>query len=233
MQRAPAAIYVISHDDIEQSRVTSVPEALRLAPNLLVTQTSSSAFVVSTRGFSGNPNAQNFSNKLLILIDGRSVYTPLYSGIYANTLDAMLEDIDRIEVISGVGATLWGANGMNGVINIITRASYLTQGSFVDLFSAETSSRAISIMARSRTHKLKLTSTRPNSSVRRLGLPSWCILTMLSCSKRLPQVYGIGLFGAVVSGSTVTESRIPQPFYSSRRIVSSPSATSSSKALLP
>jgi iron complex outermembrane receptor protein len=132
LQRAPAAIYVISHDDIERSGVTSVPEALRLAPNLLVTQTSSSAYVISARGFSGNSNSQNFSNKLLILIDGRSVYTPLYSGIYANTLDVMLEDIDRIEVISGVGATLWGANAMNGVINIITRASYVTQGSFVD-----------------------------------------------------------------------------------------------------
>jgi iron complex outermembrane receptor protein len=132
LQRAPAAVYVISHDDIERSGVTSVPEALRLAPNLLVTQTSSSAYVISARGFSGNVNAQNFSNKLLILIDGRSVYTPLFSGIYANTLDVMLEDIDRIEVISGVGATLWGANAMNGVINIITRASYLTQGSIID-----------------------------------------------------------------------------------------------------
>jgi iron complex outermembrane receptor protein len=132
LQRAPAAIYVISHEDIERSGVTSVPEALRLAPNLLITQTSSSAYVISARGFSGNPNAQNFSNKLLILIDGRSVYTPLYSGIYANTLDVMLEDVDRIEVISGVGATLWGANAMNGVINIITRSSYLTQGSFAE-----------------------------------------------------------------------------------------------------
>lgn len=132
LQRAPATIYVISHDDIERSGVTSVPQALRLAPNLLVTQTSSSGYVISARGFGGNPTAQNFSNKLLILIDGRSVYTPLYSGIYANTLDVMLEDIDRIEVISGVGATLWGANAMNGVINIITRSSYLTQGAFID-----------------------------------------------------------------------------------------------------
>ena len=132
LQRAPAAVYVISHDDIARSGVTSVPEALRLAPNLLVTQTSSSAYVISARGFGGNPDAQNFSNKLLILIDGRSVYTPLFSGIYANTLDLMLEDIDRIEVISGVGATLWGANAMNGVINIITRSSYLTQGSYLD-----------------------------------------------------------------------------------------------------
>jgi iron complex outermembrane recepter protein len=132
LQRAPACIYVVSHDDIVRSGVTSIPEALRLAPNLLVTQTSSSAYVISSRGFGGNPNSQNFSNKLLILIDGRSVYTPLYSGIYANTLDVMLEDVDRIEVISGVGATLWGANAMNGVINIITRASYLTQGTFID-----------------------------------------------------------------------------------------------------
>jgi iron complex outermembrane recepter protein len=132
LQRAPASIYVISHDDIARSGVTSVPEALRLAPNLLVTQTSSSAYFISARGFGGNPDAQNFSNKLLILIDGRTVYTPLYSGIYANTLDVLLEDVDRIEVISGVGATLWGANAMNGVINIITRSSYLTQGGFVD-----------------------------------------------------------------------------------------------------
>ena len=132
LQRAPAAVYVISHEDIVRSGATSVPEVLRLAPNLLVTQTSSSAYVISARGFGGNPTSQNFSNKLLILIDGRSVYTPLFSGIYANTLDVMLEDIERIEVISGVGATLWGANAMNGVINIITRSSYLTQGTFID-----------------------------------------------------------------------------------------------------
>ena len=132
LQRAPAAIYVISHDDIVRSGATSVPEALRLAPNLLVTQTSASAYVISARGLGGNPTAQNFSNKLLILIDGRPVYTPLYSGIYADTLDVVLEDVDRIEVISGVGATLWGANAMNGVINIITRSSYLTKGTYVD-----------------------------------------------------------------------------------------------------
>jgi hypothetical protein len=97
MQRAPATIYVITHEDILRSGVTSVPEALRLAPNLLITQTSSSAYTISARGLGGNPAAQNFSNKLLILIDGRSVYTPLFSGIYSDTLDVMLEDIDRIE----------------------------------------------------------------------------------------------------------------------------------------
>ncbi len=132
LQRAPAAVYIISHDDIVRSGATSVPEVLRLAPNLLVTQTTSSAYVISARGMGGNPASQSFSNKLLVLIDGRSVYTPLFSGIYADTLDVLLEDIERIEVISGVGATLWGANAMNGVINIITRASYHTQGTFVD-----------------------------------------------------------------------------------------------------
>ncbi len=103
LQRAPATIYVITHEDIVRSGVTSVMEALRLAPNLLVQQQNSSSYTISARGLAGNAAAQNFSNKLLILIDGRSVYTPLYSGIYANTVDMMLEDIERIEVISGVG----------------------------------------------------------------------------------------------------------------------------------
>ncbi len=132
LQRAAASIYVISRDDILRSSATNVFEALRLAPNLLVTQLTSSSYVVAARGFGGNPSAQNFANKLLILVDGRSAYSPLYSGIYSIALDVMLEDVDRIEVISGPGATLWGANAMNGVINIITRASILTTGSFVE-----------------------------------------------------------------------------------------------------
>jgi iron complex outermembrane receptor protein len=132
LQRAPAAIYVITHDDIMRSGVSSLMEALRLAPNLLVSQVSATSYTIAARGLGGNAPAQNFSNKLLMLIDGRSVYTPLYSGIYSDAQDVMLEDIDRIEVISGPGATLWGANAMNGVINVITRASYLTQGTFVD-----------------------------------------------------------------------------------------------------
>jgi iron complex outermembrane receptor protein len=132
LQGAPASIYVITHEDIMRSGATSLMEALRLAPNLLVTQLSANDYTISARGFGGNPQAQNFSNKLLMLIDGRSVYTPLYSGIYSDAQDVLLEDVDRIEVISGPGATLWGANAMNGVINVITRPSYLTQGSFVD-----------------------------------------------------------------------------------------------------
>jgi iron complex outermembrane receptor protein len=133
LQRAAASIFVITHDDIQRSSATNVFEALRLAPNLLVTQVSATSYTVASRGFGGNPTAQNFANKLLMLVDGRSVYTPLYSGIYSFALDLILEDIDRIEVISGPGATLWGANAMNGVVNIITRAPNLTTGTFVDL----------------------------------------------------------------------------------------------------
>jgi iron complex outermembrane receptor protein len=131
LRTAPAAIYVITHDDIARSGATSIPEALRLAPNLEVTQMSASDYVVSARGFGGSPGAQNFSDKLLVLIDGRSVYSPLYSGVYLDAQDVMLEDVDRIEVISGPGATLWGANAMNGVINIITRPAELTDGTLV------------------------------------------------------------------------------------------------------
>jgi iron complex outermembrane receptor protein len=125
---AASAIYVITRDDIARSGSQTLPEILRLAPNLQVYQTSASAYVVTARGFNGAPGAQNFSNKLLVLIDGRSVYTPLYSGVYWDTQDVPPEDIERIEVISGPGATLWGANAVNGVINIITRQAADTQG---------------------------------------------------------------------------------------------------------
>ena len=129
LSEAPAAIYVITHDDIVRSGAQSVPEVLRLAPNLQVTQLSANNYVVTARGFGGDPQAQNFANKLLVLIDGRSVYTPLYSGVYWDAQEVLLEDVARIEVISGPGATLWGANAMNGVINIITRTAAETQGS--------------------------------------------------------------------------------------------------------
>lgn len=127
---ALASIYVITHDEIVRSGATSVPEALRLAPNLEVIQLTSTDYVVTARGFSGNPVDQSFSNKMLILIDGRSVYNPLYSGVYLDAQTVLLEDVDRIEVVSGPGAALWGSNAVNGVINIITRPSYLTQGGF-------------------------------------------------------------------------------------------------------
>lgn len=128
---APATIYVITHEEILRSGARSLSEALRRAPNLLISQQSPSSSVVSARGFGGNTPDQNFSNKLLILIDGRSVYSPLFSGVFFDQLDLLLEDIDHIEVISGPGATLWGANAMNGVINIITRSSRDTESAFV------------------------------------------------------------------------------------------------------
>ena len=128
LSTAPAAIYVITHEDVIRSGATSIPEVLRLAPNLQVVQISASNYTITARGFSGNSADQNFSDKLLVLIDGRSVYSPLYSGVYWDAQDVVLDDIERIEVISGPGATLWGANAVNGVINIITRHSADTQG---------------------------------------------------------------------------------------------------------
>jgi iron complex outermembrane recepter protein len=128
LSEAPAAIYVITQEDIQRSGATSLAEVLRLAPNLLITQLGSSNYVASARGFGGSPDFQSFSNKLLLLIDGRSVYSPLFSGIYLDTQDLLLADISRIEVISGAGSTLWGANAVNGVINVITRPAWLTSG---------------------------------------------------------------------------------------------------------
>jgi len=131
LRGAPANVYVITHEDIMRSGATSLTEVLRLAPNLQVTELRSSSYQLGAGGFGGHQESQNFANKLLILIDGRSVYSPLYGGAYADTVDVMLEDVERIEVIRGPGGTLWGANAMNGVINIITRPSYVTDGPLV------------------------------------------------------------------------------------------------------
>ncbi len=122
---AAASIYVITHDDIMRSGATSLPEILRLAPNLEVAQYSANTFAITARGMNGT-----LADKLLVLIDGRSVYSPLYAGVYWDTQMVVPEDIDRIEVISGPGGTLWGANAVNGVINIITRKSSDTQGGY-------------------------------------------------------------------------------------------------------
>ena len=132
LNQAASAIYVITHDEIARSGATTLPEALRLAPNLDVAQTSANRYAVTARGLNGNPATQSFSNKLLVLIDGRSVYTPIFAGVYWDAQDILLQDVDRIEVISGPGATLWGANAVNGVINIITRKAADTQGAFVE-----------------------------------------------------------------------------------------------------
>ncbi|MFL6672216.1 MAG: TonB-dependent receptor plug domain-containing protein [Massilia sp.] len=120
---APASIYVISGADIRRSGAATLPEALRLAPNLQVARADAHTYAISARGFSST-----LANKLLVLIDGRSVYSPLFSGVFWDMQDVVMSDIERIEVISGPGATLWGANAVNGVINIITRAARDTQG---------------------------------------------------------------------------------------------------------
>ncbi|MBL3619563.1 MAG: TonB-dependent receptor, partial [gamma proteobacterium endosymbiont of Lamellibrachia anaximandri] len=123
LNEVAAAAYVITQDDIRRSGVTSIPEALRLAPGIQVAKMDGNKWAISSRGF----NAQ-FANKLLVLIDGRSVYTPSYSGVYWEVQDTVLQDIDRIEVIRGPGATVWGANAVNGVVNIITKQASETQG---------------------------------------------------------------------------------------------------------
>lgn len=127
LNTAASAIQVITSEAIRRSGVTSVPEALRLASNLQVAQVNSSQWAISARGFNNV-----LANKLLVLIDGRVVYTPLYAGVFWDVQNLLLEDIDRIEVISGPGGTLWGANAVNGVINIITKKSSETTGLYAE-----------------------------------------------------------------------------------------------------
>lgn len=121
-----AAIFVISNADIKQSGVTTIADALRMAPGVQVAKSSSHTWAVSIRGFN-----DRFSNKLLVLMDGRTLYNPLHSGVTWEVQDMILEDIDRIEIIRGPGAAMWGANAVNGVINIITKDSNETLGTLL------------------------------------------------------------------------------------------------------
>ncbi len=123
---AAAAVFVIGQEDIRRSGATSVPELLRMIPGVEVARIDANKWAVSIRGFNGR-----FSSKLLVVIDGRSVYNPLYSGVFWNAQDVVLEDVERIEVIRGPGATVWGANAVNGVINIITKSARDTQGTLL------------------------------------------------------------------------------------------------------
>ncbi|MBW8303165.1 MAG: TonB-dependent receptor, partial [Brevundimonas sp.] len=126
---AAAAVFVISAEDIRRSGATSLPEVLRLAPNLSVQRVNAVDYAISARGFNGYET----SNKLLVLIDGRSVYSTLHSGVFWDAHGLMLQNIDRIEVISGPGGALYGSNAMNGVINIITRSAAETQGTLISV----------------------------------------------------------------------------------------------------
>lgn len=120
---AASAIYVVTQEDIRRSGAVNIPDALRRVPGIQVAQISANTWAITSRGLNSL-----FSNKLLVLIDGRSVYTPLFSGVFWDVQDTLLEDIDRIEVIRGPGASLWGDNAVNGVINIITKKASDTQG---------------------------------------------------------------------------------------------------------
>ncbi|GJL76725.1 TonB-dependent siderophore receptor [Nitrosomonas sp.] len=126
LSEVASAVFVITQDDIKRSGVTSIPEALRMAPGVEVARIGTDKWSVSIRGFNGR-----FANKLQVLMDGRSVYNPLFAGVQWEQQDTLMEDIERIEVIRGPGSALWGANAVNGIINIITKKAADTQGTFL------------------------------------------------------------------------------------------------------
>jgi iron complex outermembrane receptor protein len=126
VNRTPAAVFVITQQDIRRSGVTSLPEALRLAPGVEVARIDSVKWAIGIRGFQGR-----LSKAVLVLIDGRNVYSPLFHGVYWEVQDTLLEDIDRIEVVRGPGGTIWGPDAVNGVINIITKSARDTRGALV------------------------------------------------------------------------------------------------------
>jgi iron complex outermembrane recepter protein len=124
--RSPAAVFVITNEMIRRSGATNIPDALRMVPGMEVAQVNSNTWAVTARGFNSA-----YANKMLVLIDGRSVYNPDFSGVYWSMQDVLLEDVERIEVIRGPGGTLWGANAVNGVINVITKNAKDTQGAYL------------------------------------------------------------------------------------------------------
>lgn len=129
LAEAASAVQVLTNEDIRRSGVTRLPEALRLASNLIVAQSNSHDWGITARGFNGAPFSNNTSaNKLLVMIDGRTIYSPLFGGVFWDVQNVLLEDVERIEVVSGPGGTLWDANAVNGVINIITRNAKDSQG---------------------------------------------------------------------------------------------------------
>ncbi len=129
LSQAAAAVFVITQDEIHRSGATNIPEILRLAPNLQVARLDANTYAITARGFN---QSSGTANKLLVLIDGRAVYSPLFSGTFWDAQRTFIDDIDRIEVISGPGGTLWGANAVNGVINIITKDAAETRGAMVN-----------------------------------------------------------------------------------------------------
>jgi iron complex outermembrane receptor protein len=175
---AASAIQVITSEDIRRSGATSIPEALRLASNLHVAQVNSSQWAISARGFNNV-----LANKLLVMIDGRVVYTPLYAGVFWDVQDVLLEDIERIEVVSGPGGTLWGANAVNGVINIITKdtrdtAGFLLEGGVGTELPGFGSLRYGGELTPDLHYRIQARGIRHNDTVQLNGLPaqdSWAL----------------------------------------------------------
>ena len=123
LARTPAAVEVITGEDIRRSGATSLPQALRLVPGIHVARIDANKWAIGIRGFT-----DRLARSMLVLIDGRPVYSPLFAGTFWEAQDTLLEDIDRIEVVRGPGGTLWGANAMTGIINVITKSAAATQG---------------------------------------------------------------------------------------------------------
>jgi len=128
LSNSPAAIYVLTNEELIRSGATSIPQALRDVPGLHVVQIDSQKWAISSRGFNGR-----FNNKLLVMMDGRTLYSPEFSGVYWEFQDTLMTDIERIEIIRGPSAAIWGANAVNGVINIITKHSADTLGGYAEL----------------------------------------------------------------------------------------------------
>lgn len=127
--KTPAAVYVLTQEDIRRSGATNIPEVLRLVPGVQVSRIDNDHWAVGIRGF-----ADQFSKSMLVLVDGRSLYTPLFAGVYWGLQDGvLLEDVERIEVVRGPGATIWGANAVTGVINIITKSARDTRGTLASV----------------------------------------------------------------------------------------------------
>jgi iron complex outermembrane receptor protein len=126
LMATPAAVAVLTGDDVRRLGVTSIPEALRAVPGMQVARINANSWAITARGFNNQ-----FANKLLVMVDGRTVYTPTFAGVYWDVQDMVLQDLERIEIIRGPGATLWGANAVNGVINILSKSAKDTQGGLV------------------------------------------------------------------------------------------------------
>ena len=130
LSRTASSVFVITADDIRQSGATSIAEILRIVPGIDIARINANTWAISARGFNGR-----FANELLVMVDGRPVYTPTFGGVFWDVLDLPLENIDRIEVIRGPGGSVWGANAVNGVVSVVTRKASETQGGLVSLLA--------------------------------------------------------------------------------------------------